>query len=75
MCSSDLAWAVQHRDRPLTTNWSTEDRSAEPDQLLDRIWSGPGLTVEAVDVADWRLVAPLSDHVPLVARLRTCVAP
>lgn len=61
------AWTTCHGDLVCVTNWSTDDRSAAPDQLLDRIWSDPRLGVRRCEVGDWRRVAPVSDHLPVVA--------
>jgi endonuclease/exonuclease/phosphatase family metal-dependent hydrolase len=61
------AWSTAHRDAPCRTNWSSEDRSDPPEQLLDRIWLAERCTIRRVTLADWRAVAPLSDHLPVVA--------
>lgn len=59
------AWADVAGSAPCNTNWSIEDRTAPPDQRLDWVWCRDAVNVDDADLGDWRITAPLSDHVPL----------
>ncbi len=54
------------------TNWEPGARTAPPTQRLDYLLVGNAIRVEDAFVPDdWSYWAKLSDHVPVVARLRT----
>ena len=59
------AWHDVHGDEPCLTNWSSDDRDRPPDQRLDWVWVSSAVRVIDARVGDWRVTAPLSDHVPL----------
>ncbi len=67
---------AEHRIRAVAacpaTNWEPGPRTAPPTQRLDYLLVGDAITVEDAYVPDdWGYWAKLSDHVPVVARLRT----
>ncbi len=63
------AWAEAHGGAECATNWSQSDRSLPPDQRLDWVWVSPAVRVLDAQLGDWRVTAPLSDHVPLAVTL------
>ena len=65
------AWAEcnRHAEFGGATNWSTNDRTIEPDQQLDWVWTRGGLRAVAANLGDWRTTNALSDHVPLFVEI------
>jgi endonuclease/exonuclease/phosphatase family metal-dependent hydrolase len=65
------AWSRAHPELPEPmTNWHG-GRNHPPNQRLDYLLIPPGWQVEHVSVpGDWQAIAALSDHAPVVARLR-----
>ena len=65
------AWAECGRqaDGHGATNWSTGDRTIEPDQQLDWVWTRGELRAVTAKLGEWRTTNALSDHVPLFVEL------
>lgn len=64
-----------HGDRPRpSTNWKPGPRTDPPTQRLDYLLIRSDLeATEAFVPVDWQAWAPLSDHLPVIARLRVHV--